>query len=165
MGHRLPRDERISTHVALVARAFGAKSMIYSGQQDEGLERSVRRVVEEWGGDFEISYHPDPLKVIREYKRKGYFVLHLTMYGLPLKEHLKEVGEKVLVAVGSEKVPGAVYEEADLNASIGTQPHSEVAALAIALELLCPSVFTREFKGKKRVIPQRKGKKMEGKNG
>ena len=41
LDHRLPRDERITTHVALVARAFGASEMIYTGQYDSGLEKSI----------------------------------------------------------------------------------------------------------------------------
>ncbi|MEM4707281.1 MAG: hypothetical protein QXL47_01590, partial [Candidatus Anstonellales archaeon] len=52
LGHRLPRDERISTHVALVARAFGADGMYYSGQEDKGLEESIRKICEKWGGKF-----------------------------------------------------------------------------------------------------------------
>ncbi len=50
LGHRLPRDERISTHVALVARAFGASSITYTGQHDTGLETSVTRICTRWGG-------------------------------------------------------------------------------------------------------------------
>ncbi|MEM5871528.1 MAG: tRNA (cytidine(56)-2'-O)-methyltransferase, partial [Candidatus Aenigmatarchaeota archaeon] len=49
LGHRIHRDERISTHCGLVARAFGADGIIYSGEHDEKLIESVKRVSEEWG--------------------------------------------------------------------------------------------------------------------
>jgi len=32
LGHRKKRDARLSTHVALVSRAFGASKIYYSGQ-------------------------------------------------------------------------------------------------------------------------------------
>jgi len=42
----------------------------------------------------------------------------------------------VLVVAGGEKVPTEVYRLADLNISIGSRPHSEVAAIAILLDRL-----------------------------
>jgi len=37
IGHRISRDKRITTHVALVARAFGAEK-IYIDQKDTKIE-------------------------------------------------------------------------------------------------------------------------------
>jgi len=53
LGHRPERDKRISTHVALTARALGAKG-IYFSSFDEKVFESVRDVVSRWGGDFFI---------------------------------------------------------------------------------------------------------------
>ena len=42
LGHRRARDKRISTHVGLVARAFGAQKIIYSGEKDQKLLDSIK---------------------------------------------------------------------------------------------------------------------------
>ena len=55
LGHRPDRDKRVTTHVALTARAFGAQG-IFVSTKDEELERSVRSVVKRFGGGFS-SHH------------------------------------------------------------------------------------------------------------
>ncbi len=165
LGHRLPRDERMSTHVALVARAFGARRMVYSGQHDSGLEESVARLVGNWGGNFTVTYEKNFRKVIKEHKASGYVVCHLTMYGMPLVQKLEGIrkAERLLVVVGSEAVPGEVYQLADFNVSVTGQPHSEVAALAITLDRLMEGreLEAREFGGKIRIAPSERGKKVK----
>lgn len=138
LGHRLPRDERMTTHVCLTARAFGASGAIYSGQKDNSLEESVGRIVGKWGGDFSVEYEGKPIQRIEKMKREGWAVLHLTMYGVPLPEKETEIGKrgKVLVVVGAEKVPAEAYSLADFNVAVGSQPHSEIAALAVVLDRL-----------------------------
>lgn len=138
LGHRLPRDERMTTHVCLTARAFGASGAIYSGQKDNSLEGSVERIVGKWGGEFSMEYEGKPIQRIERMKREGWAVVHLTMYGVPLPEKEKEIKKKgkVLVVVGAEKVPAEVYSLADFNVAVGSQPHSEIAALAVALDRL-----------------------------
>jgi tRNA (cytidine56-2'-O)-methyltransferase len=152
LGHRPERDKRISTHVALTARAFGARG-IYFDTYDESVFKSVEDVVERWGGDFFIK-HERWLKVLKGFDG---LKVHLTMYGIPLPEKLDEIRkhDRVLVVVGAEKVPKEVYDLCDLNVSIGNQPHSEVSALAVFLDrVLNGAVFRLEFKNAKiEVIP------------
>ncbi len=139
LGHRVGRDKRISTHVGLVARAFGASGIIYSGEEDRDVIDSLLKVVERWGGDgFEVSYTSRWREVIREWRSGGGCAVHLTMYGLPIDSVIDLVRgcREILVIVGSEKVPREVYQLVDYNISIGSQPHSEVAALAIFLDRL-----------------------------
>jgi tRNA (cytidine56-2'-O)-methyltransferase len=171
LGHRLPRDERISTHVALVARAFGADSIVYSGQHDSGLEESVERICDRWGGrtrhgGFSISYEKSQNAFIKRKKKEGFTVVHLTMYGLPVQEIAPKLksSEKLLIVVGSEQVPREVYELADFNVSVTGQPHSEVAALAILLDRLQggKELEGSDFGGKIRVMPSAKGKDVRG---
>ena len=40
LGHRKGRDKRITTHVGLVARAFGADELLIS-TKDEGIEITI----------------------------------------------------------------------------------------------------------------------------
>jgi tRNA (cytidine56-2'-O)-methyltransferase len=139
LGHRIERDQRISTHVALTARALGADEIVFSGDYDPGLIDSVARVVEKWGGSFKTSYTPDWAGFMRQRKAAGEMVVHLTMYGLGLQHVIEELREAhrsrgLVLVVGSSKVPLEVYELADLNVAVTNQPHSEVAALAVALD-------------------------------
>lgn len=137
LGHRPERDKRITTHVALTARAFGAKGIVVS-TKDPTLEESVNDVVKRFGGDFTITTGVNWRRYLEEYKGT---VVHLTMYGLPVDEVAPQVPDgDVLIVVGAEKVPPEVYQRADLNVAVGNQPHSEVAAVAILLD--------RIFKGK-----------------
>ncbi|WP_297466905.1 tRNA (cytidine(56)-2'-O)-methyltransferase [Thermococcus sp.] len=167
LGHRPERDKRITTHVALTARAFGAEKIIIAAEEDEHIKESVEDVVKRWGGPFEIEFNPSWKKILREWREKG-IIVHLTMYGIHvddamprLKEELK-AGKGILVVVGAEKVPREVYELAHYNVAIGNQPHSEVAALAVFLDrLLDGEGLRKEFKGAKlRIIPQERGKKV-----
>lgn len=162
LGHRLSRDKRVSTHVGLVARAFGAREIIFDAPAKD-VEESISEVVSAWGGDFRVSFTQEWRKTIRDFEGVS---AHLTMYGMPLDKTVGEVKEKnkdVLVVVGGAKVPADVYDIVDYNISVGGQPHSEVAALAVFLDRFFEGrEFHAEFPGGKKIIPQARGKKVEG---
>jgi len=164
LGHRIKRDERISTHCGLVARAFGANGIIYSGEKDNSLLDSIKKVVERFGGPFEVKYKKNWKKVIKEWKKKGEIV-HLTVYGVPIQNSIKKIRsstEDKLIVIGGAKVPSVVYELSDWNISITSQPHSEVASLAIFLDRFFKrKVLEKEFKNAKiKIVPQGSGKKV-----
>jgi tRNA (cytidine56-2'-O)-methyltransferase len=152
LGHRISRDKRISTHVALVARAFGADRLFYTGQKDKGLEESVARIVKKFGGEFSVGYVRGVKDLV-----KGKTIVHLTMYGADFRKYIGKIKGDILIIVGGEKVPGEIYEMADYNLGVGNQPHSEVAALGIFLDHL--GKF-KKFKGEMEVVPSLKGKKI-----
>lgn len=169
LGHRRERDKRITTHVGLAARAFGARGIILSGEYDEGVIRSLTDVVERWGGPFDVVYEENWRKVIKEWKRQGGIVVHLTMYGINLPDIIDEIRRRfyserrrILVVVGAEKVPREVYELADYNVAVTNQPHSEVSALAVFLDWLFQGQeMKKEFVGARlRIVPQPRGKKV-----
>ncbi len=164
LGHRLHRDDRISTHCGLVARALGAQEIIYSGDKDDKMIEGVERVKQRFGGRFAVSYQPNWRKVITNFKKKHYTLVHLTCYGLPLQKKITSIkkNKKLLVIVGSEKVPGEVYQESDYNIAVTSQPHSEIAALALFIEgYLGKKALTKTFpKAKVKIIPQERGKKV-----
>lgn len=140
LGHRPARDRRITTHVVLVARAFGAKGMFLAEVVDENVKRSLDKVIDRWGGSyFELAMGVNPLEMLKKFKDGGGCVVHLTMYGLPVDEVIELVRnrcKKVLVIVGAEKVERIYYELADYNIAVGNQPHSEISALALFLDRL-----------------------------
>jgi len=160
LGHRAGRDPRISTHCALVARAFGATSLIYTGEHDIGLEKSVRSIVQNWGGPFVIEHESSWRSLIKDFPGKS---VHLTMYGLPIQEKIREIrkSKDILVIIGGQKVPADVYGMSDFNIGVTSQPHSEVAALAVFLhELQLGKELEKTFENRAiGIIPQRSGKR------
>ena len=167
LGHRAARDARISTHCGLVARALGASEIVYTGEPDPKLVDSVRSVAKNWGGPFSVSYEKSWRKVMAKYRRKGFSICHLSMYGLPIQTIVKKIRKhrNVLVIIGAEKVPGEVYKLADYNIAVTNQPHSEVAALAVFLhEYARGKELDKKFaKAKLKIIPQERGKKVVSK--
>jgi tRNA (cytidine56-2'-O)-methyltransferase len=164
LGHRVGRDDRISTHCGLVSRALGASGIVYCGDRDDKMVESVSDVAERFGGRFKASYSESWKKTISEYKKKKFTVVHLTAYGMPVLKKITKIkkSKNVLVIVGSEKVPPEIYQLADYNIAVGNQPHSEVAALAIFLYALDKKALEGKFqKAKIKIIPQEKGKKVE----
>ena len=160
IGHRPERDKRVSTHVALTARAFGA-SKIYISNPDSRVVSSVEEVVKKFGGEFSIVPISNPKKLVKSSTSQ---VIHLTMFGLPIDERIKEIrntDKDVLFIVGAEKVPAWVFDYSDYNISIGNQPHSEVAALAIAINNLASGSYNKEFNGKLSVIPSATRREMK----
>ena len=157
IGHRPQRDKRVTTHAALASRALGAKG-VYVDTEDRILEENVRSVCERFGGDFEIT---TGVKWKDAVKRFDGIVVHLTMYGQRLDEALPKIPDdrNIIVIVGAEKVPPEVYERADMNISVGNQPHSEIAALSIFLDRLTGGkALYNDLNGKFTVVPNERGK-------
>ena len=153
----------MTTHVALVARAFGADGIILT-TKDAGIERSVNKVTELWGGPFFIRSGEGWRKVIENWRSNGGSVVHLTMYGLPAEDVLPRLhGRDLLIVVGAEKVPSEIFELADFNVAVTNQPHSEVGALAVVLNNLFFGAKSKKkhFNGKIKIIPTDKGKNIQ----
>jgi tRNA (cytidine56-2'-O)-methyltransferase len=159
IGHRINRDKRITTHVALVARAFGADK-IFITTRDEKIKNNILSVCKRFGGDFQVETGIDPKKIIKQWKGT---IVHLTMYGEELEKAVKHLQRKrdLLIIVGAEKVLPYFFEVADLNIAVGNQPHSEVAALALFLDRFTQGDWLRiKFHGNIEIIPCVKGKKV-----
>ncbi|NYZ80012.1 tRNA (cytidine(56)-2'-O)-methyltransferase [Candidatus Micrarchaeota archaeon] len=163
LGHRRSRDARISTHCGLVARALGAERIIYTGEKDDKLLESVRKVASNWGGPFDVAHEKSWKSVVRNFDGVR---VHLTMYGLPFQDELKKIDAKkdVLVIIGGEKVPAEVYHSVDFNLAVTSQPHSEIAALALFLDRLQNGAeLEKKFLDYKlKVKPMPAGKFVEG---
>ena len=70
IGQRVVRDDRVTTHVALVARSFGAKK-IYMNEINPDIINTISKINKTWGGDFEIEIISEWKKVIKEKKKCG----------------------------------------------------------------------------------------------
>ena len=85
------------------------------------------------------------------------------MYGEKVGEKMGELRDRfeeedLLVIVGAEKVPRWVYENVDFNISVGNQPHSEIAALAVLLDRV--SELKEEFEAAEIQVEPSDGRKL-----
>ncbi len=169
-GHRVQRDVRLTTHVALTARALCASGFILSDTTDPHIEETVAKISRAWGGDFRFEMGTPWKRAVRDWHGSGGVVVHLTAYGENIQtsdvmNRIRATGKDVMLLVGSQKVPGEFYsdEVSDYNVAVGNQPHSECSALAIFLD--------RYFEGKElgaafekakiSIIPKERGKEIK----
>ncbi len=159
LGHRPLRDKRITSHIGLVSRAFGCEGLILT-VEDNVAKESLEDVGERWGGEFYVKTIKDWRGFLKKWQG---VIVHLTMYGLPIDEKMDElqaVEKDMIIVVGAEKVPPEVYKLSTYNIAIGSQPHSEVSALAVFLDRLFKGEeLKKDFSGMTRVIPSSDGKK------
>ncbi|MCL1810930.1 MAG: tRNA (cytidine(56)-2'-O)-methyltransferase [Methanomassiliicoccaceae archaeon] len=147
----------MTTHVALSSRALGA-SGIFVDTKDSVLETNIGSVADRFGGDFKIETGVQWKRILRDFDGE---VVHLTMYGQRIDEAMPKISKEkdLLIVVGAEKVPPEVYQAADHNISVGNQPHSEIAALAIFLYSFTDGKnLYSDRDGQMTVIPNERGK-------
>lgn len=170
-GHR-NRDERLTTHVALTARALGASGIILSDVEDPNIKKTIEKVVENWGGPFFFRMGIPWKRALRNWKSRGGIVVHLTAYGENIQtsdviQRIKSGGKPVLLVVGSQKVPHEFYERkiSDFNVAVGNQPHSECSSLAIFLDRLFKGKeLEKKFTGAAlQITPKKHGKDLHRK--
>ena len=164
LGHRPGRDDRMTTHVALTARALGADRAVLVGEATQARE-TVADITDRFGGPFEVTVTDSYRPLLRDWEGT---VVHLTMYGEPVEDVTPAIRERhrdqpLLLVVGAGKVDFEVYDRADWNVGVTNQPHSEVAALAVFLDRLFEGrELDREWvDAERRVIPQETGKRVE----
>jgi tRNA (cytidine56-2'-O)-methyltransferase len=166
IGHRVFRDQRVTTHVCLTARALGADGVIIADREDKVVESTIRDVTNRFGGPFQVQTGIAWKKAVRDWKAAGGKIVHLTAYGQPLPKVLPEIQDMtydMMIIVGSEKMPGEVFKIADWNVSITNQPMSEVAALAVFLDWYAKHrEFDHEFSDAEvRIVPSKHGKEIQ----
>ena len=164
IGQRLVRDDRVTTHVALVSRAFGAERIFMSEVNPE-IKDTIEKINKTWGGKFEVEFINKWKSIVQKKKEENFKIVHLSMYGQNIniaQEKLRKE-QNMLIVVGAEKVPREIYELADYNIGVGSQPHSEISALAILLDRIQEGKqFEKDFTdAKRKIIPTKNGKNVQ----
>jgi len=168
-GHRPQRDARLTTHVALAARALGAAGIMLADVEDQKIKDTVEKVTRSWGGTFFFDMGKPWKEAVREWREHGGLVVHLTAYGENIEtsnalQRMKSMKKDLLVIVGSQKVPKDFFSKAvsDFNIAVGNQPHSECASLAVFLDrFFAGKELNKEFGNAKiRISPRKRGKKI-----
>ena len=164
LGHRPGRDDRMTTHVGLTARALGADRVIFETAASDAVA-TARDVTDRFGGPFGVETTDSPKARLRDFDGQ---VIHLTMYGERVQDVEDEIRTAhadgpIMIVVGAEKVPFEVYERADWNVAVTNQPHSEIAGLAVFLDRLFEGrELDREWiAADRRVVPKALGKQVE----
>ena len=164
IGQRVVRDDRVTTHVALVSRGFGAER-IYMTEVNPEIKDTIEKINNTWGGNFQVEFIEKWKTIVKKKKDEGFKIVHLSMYGESINdaEEKIESAENILIVVGAEKVPREIYELADYNVGVGSQPHSEISALAILLDRIQKGKqFEKEFpNAKRKIIPTKNGKNVQ----
>jgi len=173
-GHRPQRDVRLTTHVALTARALCASGFILSDTQDKHIEQTVTKISKAWGGKFHFEMGTPWKVAVQNWKAKGGIIVHLTAYGENIQtsdvlSRIKAQQRDVMLLVGSQKVPGEFYssEVSDFNVAVGNQPHSECSALAIFLDrYFGGKELAEQFQNAKmEIVPKERGKEIKTRRG
>jgi tRNA (cytidine56-2'-O)-methyltransferase len=168
-GHRPQRDTRLTTHVALAARAMGASGIILSDIEDRKIRETIDKVTSRWGGKFLFEMGTPWKEAVSNWKKKGGIIVHLTAYGENIEtsnvlKQIKNSEKDILVMVGSQKVPKEFFSEevSDFNVAIGNQPHSECASLAVFLDRLFEGkALAEDFtEANVRIVPRKRGKSI-----
>jgi tRNA (cytidine56-2'-O)-methyltransferase len=168
-GHR-HRDQRLTTHVALTARALGASRFIMADITDSKVEETIEKVMARWGGNFRFEMGLPWKQAVKEWRAENGVTVHLTAYGENIQtsdvmQRIRATGKDVLVIVGSQKVPAGFFSESisDFNVAVGNQPHSECSSLAVFLDRFFEGEELSEDSvgnAKTKIVPQVRGKKV-----
>jgi len=164
IGQRVVRDDRVTTHVALVSRAFGAEK-IFMTEVNPEIKNTLEKINKTWGGNFVVEFVDKWKPIIKKKKEENFKIVHLSMYGESINDVQEKISqeENLLVVVGAEKVPREIYDLADYNVGVGSQPHSEISALAILLDRIQKGKqFEKAFPdAKRKIIPTKMGKNVQ----
>ena len=164
IGQRVVRDDRVTTHVALVSRGFGAER-IYMTEVNPEIKDTIEKINNTWGGNFQVEFIEKWKPIVKQKKEEVFKIVHLSMYGEVIDEVQENLRneENIMIVVGDEKVPREIYELADYNVAVGSQPHSEISALAITLDRIQKGEqFKKEFSdAKRKIIPTKNGKNVQ----
>jgi len=168
-GHR-HRDQRLTSHVALAARALGASGFVMADIADNKVRETVEKVTARWGGNFSFEMGGPWKQVVKEWRTKNGVTVHLTAYGENIQtsdvmQRIRATRKDVLVIVGSQKVPGGFFSEevSDFNVAVGNQPHSECSSLAVFLDRFFEGEeLSKDFvdNAEMKIVPQVRGKKV-----
>jgi len=129
------------------------------------IKDTLEKINKTWGGNFIVEFIEKWKPVIKKKKEENFKIVHLSMYGESINEVQEKISEEenLLVVVGAEKVPREIYDLADYNVGVGSQPHSEISALAILLDRIQKGKqFEKAFPdAKRKIIPTKTGKNVQ----
>ena len=93
IGQRVVRDDRVTTHVALVSRAFGAEK-IFMTEVNPEIKDTLEKINKTWGGDFTVEFIDNWKSIVKNKKKDGFKIIHLSMYGEKINSVQGELSQR-----------------------------------------------------------------------
>src|SRR3990167_6227020 len=87
LGHRYSRDKRISTHIGLVSRAFGADELVFD-VTDTPVRESIEKINKIWGDCLKVDFITNWKKFLKDFQGDK---IHLTMYGINVNDRIGRI--------------------------------------------------------------------------
>ena len=69
IGQRVVRDDRVTTHVALVSRSFGAEK-IFMTEVNPEIKDTLEKINNTWGGNFIVEFIDNWKSVVKNKKKE-----------------------------------------------------------------------------------------------
>jgi len=74
IGQRVVRDDRVTTHVALVSRAFGAEK-IFMTEVNPEIKDTLEKINKTWGGNFVVEFVDKWKPIIKKKKEENFKIV------------------------------------------------------------------------------------------
>ena len=94
IGQRLVRDDRVTTHVALVSRAFGAER-IFMTEINPEIKDTLGKINDTWGGNFEIEFIDSWKPIVKKKKEEDFLAYKKLIRNLRRGKSEKINSEKI----------------------------------------------------------------------
>jgi len=150
---------RVRLNMCLTARAFGAARIVFIGSRDSRLVGYIGKLNYKWGGAFKVDFSTNAAKAIKSFNK--YKKIYLTMFGVPLKqvEYTLKTYKNILLIVTAKDWEASLSKLTDFDVSITTQPHAQVASIAIFLhEFFNGRELAVQFQNARyKIVPKPKG--------
>ena len=115
------------------ARAFGASNVTFASPKNGRLIKYFKSLNRRWGGTFSVDFTNNWREFLKT--KKNYKIVYLTRYGVPINkvEYTLKTYKNILIIVTITEAAKNLYQMADFNVSITTQPHAATSAVAVFL--------------------------------
>ena len=125
--------------VALTARAFGASELIATQKEQKDklyITKYFKEINDDWGSSFKVSFDSNWKKLILE-RNNNYKTIYLTKYGSSIKksEYAISTYKNIMLIVSTTDNIKELYDMADFNISLTTQPHTIISSIAVFLNM------------------------------
>ena len=125
--------------IALTARAFGASEITVNLKEQRNkshITKYFKEINNDWGSNFKVSFTNNWMDLIKEHNN-NYKTIYLTKYGdsIKKKEYVISTYKNILLIVSTTDDIKELYDMADFNISLTTQPHTIISSIAVFLNM------------------------------
>lgn len=124
--------------ISLTSRAFGAGNITICESDMKTIKKStayLNKIKSNWGGNFSINFITNWKEFIKS-RKNTYKMIYLTRYGSDIKKtNTIQTYKNIMLIVSNSENIKELYNIADFNISITTQPHTIISSIAVFLNI------------------------------